>query len=60
MHHFIKLCAEYTIRVVVKMKVIVVMCFAFVVATTYSQEYEVAEDEVGEQFFLVPVKRIRR
>lgn len=58
MHQFNKLSVLYN----KKMKVIVALCFVFVAVCAYqdANEFEVAEDEVGEQYFLVPVKRFRR
>lgn len=41
------------------MKTVVILCLAVVVV--YAQDVlEVAEDEAGEQYVLVPLKRLRR
>lgn len=43
------------------MKVIVVLCFALVAVYAQQEEdFEVAEDEAGEEYFLVPLRRFRR
>lgn len=45
-----------------KMKVIVALFVVFAAAYAMhdTDEFEVAEDEVGEQYFLVPVRHFRR